>query len=191
MRNHPEGIAPSVRNILNYKKSGTVLDLGSGKGRHAIFLAKQGFAVTAVDYVEERLAEMKARARIEGVRISIKRADISHFSFSRKYDIIMASMSLHFLQKNQIAQVVKRMKAHTKQGGLNVVSVLTNKEEMKANRAYLFKTSELKRYYTDWNILEYEEKLSQPFFSEKQGKRIRQHRAVIIASKPPYPSNVR
>ena len=46
-------------------KPGTVLDLASGDGGSAVFLARQGFAVTAVDIAEEGLKRLDARAQAE------------------------------------------------------------------------------------------------------------------------------
>ncbi|MEK6923472.1 MAG: methyltransferase domain-containing protein, partial [Nanoarchaeota archaeon] len=41
-----------IKEILNFKRSGDVLDLGVGEGRDALFLAKNGFSVTGVDISE-------------------------------------------------------------------------------------------------------------------------------------------
>ncbi|MDO8505017.1 MAG: methyltransferase domain-containing protein [bacterium] len=173
-------IAPGVRHILKYKKSGTVLDLGSGKGKHSTFLAKNGFTVTAVDHEKEKLVVLKNRAKIEKVHIVTKCADIGKFRTSRKYNIVISTMVLHFLDKKQIPKVIARIKSYTKPDGLNLISVLTDKEP-KGYRPHLFKKNELRKHYLDWSILEYEEKKSKHFYCNLTGKIIRQHRAVLIA----------
>lgn len=175
-----QGIAPGVRNILKYKKSGKVLDLGSGSGRHALFLAKMGFKVTAVDNAKEKIAELKQRTKMENVRIVAKCVDVRKFRASSKYDVVIATMLLHFFTKRQISEIVARIKSYTKPNGLNVVSVLTDKHQ-KGARPHLFKAKELKQYYKDWSILEYEEKLSKPFYSNSAARMIRQHRAALIS----------
>ena len=175
-----KGIAPVVRSILKYKKSGTVLDLGCGTGRHSLFLAKRGFKVIALDNNKEKLAELKAKAKTQGLRVSIIKADIERYRFPRKFDIIIATMLLHFLSTKNIEHVICRMKAATKPDGLNVVSGLTDRER-NATRKHFFRKNELKGYYRDWKILEYEERLSKAFYSTKKEKFIRQHRAVLIA----------
>lgn len=182
MRTYSKGIAPAVRSILKYKKSSTVLDLGSGKGRHTIFLAEKGFRVTAVEHTKEKLAELKKQAKIEKVRIATKCIDVRKFRSSRKYDVVIATMLLHFLKKRQIKKIIARMKSYTKPNGLNVVSVLTDKHP-KGFRPHLFKKNELNQYYSDWSTVEYKEKLSKPFYSNSAGRIIRQHRAVLIAQK--------
>ena len=175
-------IAPSVQHVLKYKKSGAALDLGSGKGRHSIFLAKSGFNVTAVDHDQAKLIDLKKRAKTEKVHIATKCADIRKFRTSRKYDVVIATMLLHFFRKSQITKVVAQIKSYTKPDGLNVISVLTD-ENPEGFRLHLFKENELKKYYWNWSILEYEERKSKPFYSKSAGKIIRQHRAVLIAQR--------
>ena len=46
---------------------GTLVDLGSGAGRHAVRLAARGFAVTAVDLSRPMLETVAAKARAAGV----------------------------------------------------------------------------------------------------------------------------
>jgi len=42
----PENV---VEDILNYRKNGSVLELGAGEGRNTLFLASNGFEVKAID----------------------------------------------------------------------------------------------------------------------------------------------
>lgn len=51
-----------ISNIINYltpKKNAKILDVACGKGRHAIFINKQGFTVDAFDLSENSIAEAK------------------------------------------------------------------------------------------------------------------------------------
>ena len=51
-----------INNILNYltpKKNAKILDVACGKGRHAIFINKQGFTVDAFDLSENSIVEAK------------------------------------------------------------------------------------------------------------------------------------
>jgi tellurite methyltransferase len=49
--------------ILKYKRLGTVLDLGAGKGRNALFLAKKGFDVVGVDKSPEAIKDFLENAK--------------------------------------------------------------------------------------------------------------------------------
>ena len=71
-------------------QSGRLLLLGLGGGREAIPLAKQGFAVTGVDFVWEMVAQAKANARrhhveIEGLVEDLINLEVAHNSFDVKW----------------------------------------------------------------------------------------------------------
>jgi SAM-dependent methyltransferase len=58
---------------------GRALDLACGEGRHAIWLAKRGWEVTAVDFSEVAIAKARARAASEQVDIDLRCADLLEF----------------------------------------------------------------------------------------------------------------
>lgn len=60
---------------------GRVLCLSEGEGRNAIFLAHQGFDVTAVDISEIGLKKAQDRAKKEEVKLSTIHADLESFDF--------------------------------------------------------------------------------------------------------------
>jgi len=174
--------APIVEFLLKHKKSGTVLDLGTGEGRNALFLAKHGFNVTAVDISGEGIKKLERLALENKVRINTFVKDIRNFNFSENYDVILSFATLHFLEKEEIERVIKKMKKHTSYNGFNVITVFTEENPNK-NFSYLFKRNELKNYYSDWEILEYKERIT-PL--EKHGKEGKPHRhgiAELIARK--------
>src|ERR1700687_2113287 len=90
-------VRPIVRQALRYKKSGSALDLGCGAGRHALFLAKKGFRVTAVDKSSENIAALKELARLQKLPITTLKADVTEFNSGKKFDLIVSTMVLHFL----------------------------------------------------------------------------------------------
>lgn len=56
---------------------GRVLDLGSGLGTKAIFMAEHGWEVTAVEAVPRALDEARRRASRAGVQIDFRRGDVT------------------------------------------------------------------------------------------------------------------
>jgi SAM-dependent methyltransferase len=58
---------------------GPVLDLGSGEGRNAVFLAEQGCDVTAVDQSTVGLQKTERLAAERGVRVTTMQADLAQF----------------------------------------------------------------------------------------------------------------
>jgi SAM-dependent methyltransferase len=71
---------------LHIPPGGSVLDVGCGTGRHAIELAKRGYAVTGLDLSSEMLAGAAARARTENVCVEWIRSDATRFSLPARYD---------------------------------------------------------------------------------------------------------
>lgn len=171
-----------VVEILKYKKSGNVLDIGAGEGKNSIFLAKNGFNVTAVDVSKEAIKKLKEFALKENVKINILMEDIINFDFKEKYDIIISTAMLHFLRKEDIDKVIKSIKENTKEEGLNAITVFTEENPNK-NFPYLFKINELKEAYNDWEVIRYKEFIT-PL--EKHGEKGEWHSheiAVIIVKK--------
>lgn len=56
----------------NLPPGAAVLDLGAGVGRHALALARQGFAVAALDAAPEGIAELNRIATAEGLTIDAR-----------------------------------------------------------------------------------------------------------------------
>ena len=69
---------------------GTALDAGCGEGAEALWLAEQGWAVTAVDISSEALACAGERARgsAAGDRVAWVEADLSTWEPQRPYDLV-------------------------------------------------------------------------------------------------------
>ena len=61
---------------------GKALSLGEGEGRNAVYLAKLGFEVTAVDFSEVGLKKAQALAQQHGVQIQCICADLADFEIS-------------------------------------------------------------------------------------------------------------
>lgn len=94
----------------------TILDFGCGAGRNSIALAEEGFNVIAMDYNEEGLELLKQKSEKnikcivnEGIDISLKKESI---------DVIVASGSLMYCNKEERIQLLKNLKDVLKVGGI-------------------------------------------------------------------------
>lgn len=80
------GTAPNdfLRSQVGQLPAGRILCLAEGEGRNAVFLAEQGFTVTAVDQSSVGLAKAERLAAERGARIETVVADLADFDIQRE-----------------------------------------------------------------------------------------------------------
>ena len=71
----------------------SVLDIGAGPGRHAIDLARRGFAVTAVDISTPLLHYAHREAEREKVKVRLLQLDMRSLSFDHEFDLVVQLFS--------------------------------------------------------------------------------------------------
>jgi SAM-dependent methyltransferase len=71
---------------LELKPGATILDVGCGTGRHAVELARRGFAVTGVDLSEGMLAEARKHAAGARVEVTLIHANAARMRLGRQFD---------------------------------------------------------------------------------------------------------
>jgi SAM-dependent methyltransferase len=81
--------------------SGRALDLGCGTGRDAVYLARQGWSVTAVDAVPKALDAARKRGREAGVDVDFRLGDVTRLEQlgleSAAYDLVLDRGCFHGL----------------------------------------------------------------------------------------------
>lgn len=153
-----------LQKIYNQANAGSeFLDLGCGQGKEAFFLAKKGFNVTAVDSSKVAIKQIKEKAEKNKLPIrAICRNATNYKIKNSKYDIIAAMNVLQFLEKEEVMNLIKNIKTGLKNNGLIVLSAFTTKDasrQSKKKLRYYFKSEEMKRYFKDFKILYYSEKI--------------------------------
>lgn len=71
---------------LSLQPEASILDVGCGTGRHAIELARRGYAVTGIDLSSGMLSRAEAAAAAAGVNVHWVRADATRFALPGAYD---------------------------------------------------------------------------------------------------------
>ena len=106
---------------------GRALDLASGEGQNAIWLAGLGWDVTGVDYSQVAIAKAEARAAPDGVQVAFRCADlVSYEPGPGAFDLVLL-LYLHIPPEER--RVVHERAAHALAPGGTLVLVghdLTN-----------------------------------------------------------------
>lgn len=113
----PNALAAS---LLQDVAPGRALDLAAGEGRMSLWLARQGWQVTAVDFSQVGLERGKARAAELGVDVDWQVADATVAELgARRYDLVLV-LYLHLAQE-QLHTVLTRAADALAPGGLLLV----------------------------------------------------------------------
>lgn len=144
---------------------GTVLDMGMGEGRNAVFLAQKGYKVTGVDLSsvavkKSYLLAQEFGVKIKGVVASLKDYKIAPGSFD-------AIICFYWVDRS----MVDKIKTWLKPGGVLIYEAYTTRERERnpAKRAdsdtenYL-REQELLRLFPGMRVLKYEEPLHEKEF---------------------------
>ncbi|MGE0614497.1 MAG: class I SAM-dependent methyltransferase [Bacteriovoracia bacterium] len=133
---------------------GRALDIAMGEGRNAVFLAKKGFSVDGVDISEVALRKARRLAKENQVSINTIYADLATYAIKPgHYDVIV---NIDYLQRS----LVPHIKRGLRKGGVvvfenNTVEQLNNPSGKSMNRDFLLETGELKKLFSDFEILVY------------------------------------
>ncbi|MBG9389887.1 class I SAM-dependent methyltransferase [Caenimonas aquaedulcis] len=97
---------------------GKALDLGSGNGRNAIFLAKSGFDVEGIDYSANAVEWAKQRAREAGANVRFTQASVFDVSIPpASYDLVYDSGCFHHMPPHRRADYIALVAGALKPGG--------------------------------------------------------------------------
>ncbi len=136
--------------------AGRALDLAAGEGRNAVFLARRGLMVDAIDISTVGLAKAEMLAADHGVEIQTIAADLEHFSLPREaYDVVVV---FNYLQRDLFEDI----EAALKPGGVLVFETYTVAHleipgAHRMSRKYCLETGELQSAFAGLEVLEYRE----------------------------------
>lgn len=153
-----------VERLYALLRGGTALDVGAGDGRHSLYLARQGFRVTAVDLSEQGILKLTRTATKVGVRIKTIVGDADEIPSEQCYDAVVCSLVLHQIPRPQALDLLARLQAQTNPGGVHVIIAVTKQGDFYARRQpeennFYLDTAELPSLYEDWDIVMYTETL--------------------------------
>lgn len=110
----------------NFSKTDRILCVGEGEGRNAIFLAKKGFEVAAIDASDVALSKLEAFAKEENVHVDTRCIDLNEWIPTKKYGAVVASY-LH-LPENEKIEIFSKIESRLRHQGFFVIEVFSKKQ---------------------------------------------------------------
>ncbi len=133
-------------------RPGKALDLASGAGRNALWLAEQGWEVTAVDGAPAAVEILQSRAAERGLQINAVVADLEKDEFEiepSRWDLIAIC---YYLQRN----LFEPAKRGVVPGGL-LISIVHINEPGEEDGPHRLLPGQLQQYFAGWEILHHRE----------------------------------
>ncbi len=148
----------------------SVLDLGMGEGRNAVFLAKKGYQVTGVDISTIAVKKAQLLAKEFGVKIKTIVGNLNTYDFpENSFESIIC---FYYVDRKMIEKIKKWLKPN----GVLIYEGFTLKqrelEEKKDPEEYYLKNAELLKMFEGFKILKFEEP-----------EHLKKHRSSIIVKK--------
>ena len=158
--NYVFGKIPAKFLAQNYQfipAQSTVLDIGMGEGRNAVFLAQKGYLVTGIDISSVAINKSRALALEYGVRINSIATSVEKYVPEKTFDAIIC---FYYVDR----KIVSKMLSWLRPGGIIVFESHTEKQKgVKGfehyNIEYLLKPGELLTLFKGTQVLKYEEPL--------------------------------
>lgn len=139
---------------LCFLPRGKALDIACGEGRNAIFLAKKGYDVDAVDISNVAIKRGRSIAAKENVKVNFIQADMESYKMpAEAYDLII---NFNYLQRTLAPAIKKGLK----RGGVLMFETFTLEQQaigQPKNPEFLLKPNELLKLFKGLHIFFYRE----------------------------------
>jgi tellurite methyltransferase len=162
---------PIVAHFASRLTPAKALDIASGVGRHAIWLAERRWRVTAVDYSSVAIDILNQRAADKRLTVETYVADLEQQQFAiepQSYDLIVLC---NYLQRDLFPAI----REGTRVGGIviAVIAMVDDDPNVKPmNPAFLVDPGELRKEFEGWELIWY--------FEGKSGKEPRRATAELV-----------
>ncbi len=121
----PHEDMPGIIHLLKDRGASTVLDLGSGSGRHVVYLARHGFAVFGLDNSPQGIKATRQWLADEGLTAELRLQSMANgFPYEDGFfDAVVCVQVIHHADMATIRGIVKEVSRVLKRGGFLFVTV--------------------------------------------------------------------
>jgi len=133
--------------VVKGRRVGAALDIATGQGRNALYLAGQRWRVTGVDISDEGLRLAKEAAAAQKLKLDLVQQDIDKYDFgTSKWDLVT------MIYAPSDPKLIARIKPSIRKGGVFVLEFF-HKEATQGTGIGGFETGELAKHFAGWKIL--------------------------------------
>jgi cyclopropane fatty-acyl-phospholipid synthase-like methyltransferase len=154
----PGSLVLKLDQIIKYTSDLSVLDIGCGEGKNAIFFARKGAKVKAIDMSEAGLNNA-IKSWPDNHLVNWLCADIRKTHFANdNYDVVVAYGLLHCLKNSEeIGREISKMQLATKAGGYNILCAFNDRHQDLSAHPGFFPTlmphEFFKNAYSGWELI--------------------------------------
>ena len=112
-----------VEDEASLQKGDNVLDLLCGYGRHALELGRRGYTVTAIDNLQEYVAEIETTAIAENLAVTAIAASAMQVPLSGSYKVALCmGNSFAFFGREDALSLLEKIAAHLTPDGIFIIN---------------------------------------------------------------------
>ncbi|UWU25741.1 class I SAM-dependent methyltransferase (plasmid) [Rhizobium sp. CB3060] len=138
-------------------RNATVVDLGCGEGRNALFLAFRGHTITALESSSSAVRKLRSVTAKHSLNINVIEGRIEDFVPDQRYDLALAHSSLHFVSKDVWVPLVNELRQRTNEGGFHNFTTIIGTSRYpvpyECRHSNSFDRGDLESLYADWQVL--------------------------------------
>ncbi len=123
--NHTINNVDYILSKVSISYESKIIDWGCGQGRHTIELAKRGYDVTAIDYVEKNI-EIAEKCADSSLNISWYVEDCRKVKIAQQFDLALCLYDVvgTYADYENNMLIIKNIYKHLKKGGIAFISVM-------------------------------------------------------------------
>ncbi|WP_420629857.1 class I SAM-dependent methyltransferase [Candidatus Leptofilum sp.] len=133
----------------DWEPKGSVLDVGCGQGRDALFLAELGYNVTGLDASQQGISQMLVAAKAKNLAINGIVANFFDYAFQQSYDAIVLNSILHFYKKDLKKELALLYTLTTRLNPGGLICLFVHKSKTKEQQLKQF----FAKNHPNWPIL--------------------------------------